>query len=181
MTMPDKVLKLWHRIGELHAFFVVLFLVATTLLVFVQVLLRYVFNAPLMGIEEFLLLPVAWLYMLGAAYASHVRGHIDCGIIMLYVKRPLTYKLLKLFRSGLVLAVCLWLLGWSWWYLRYTIRVDKESPLGYIRMVYVDSSVFYGVLLMTVYSFVEFLDWFLITIGKKGVKTVETGETANAD
>ncbi len=179
--MLDKMQKLWRGIGELHAFFVVLFLVATTLLVFIQVLLRYVFNAPLMGIEEFLLLPVAWLYLLGAAYASYTRGHIDCGIIMLYVKRPMTYKLLKLLRSGLVFAVCLWLLWWSWWYLKYTIRVDKESPLGYIRMVYVDSSVFYGILLMTIYSLVEFVDWFLIAIGKKKVKTVETEEDKNVD
>lgn len=167
MIESDRMLKLWRWIGEFHSLLVVSFLIVTVLLVFFQVLLRYIFNAPLMGIEEFLLLPVAWLYMLGAAYASYMRGHIDCGIVMLYVKKPMTYKLLKLFRSMLVLIVCVWLLRWSWWYLKYAVKTDKESPLGYVRMLYVDSSVFCGMALMTTYSFVEFVDWFLIAIGRK--------------
>ena len=181
MKIPAPLLTLWNRIGALHACAVVILLVLTCGLVFIQVLLRYVFNAPLMGIEEFLLFPVAWLYLLGAALASYSRAHIDCGIILLYVKRPTTYKLLKLLRSVLVLAVCVWLLYWSWWYYKYTIRVDKESPLGYLKMVWVDSSVFYGMLLMTVYSFVEMLDWFLIAIGKKECKFVPIGGEENAD
>ncbi len=185
MKIPEKALKFWDLVGQVHGFLVVFFLVATAMLVFIQVLLRYIFNAPLMGIEEFLLPPMAWLYMLGAAYASYSRAHIDCGIILLYVKRPMTYKLLKLFRSALVLAVCIWLLGWAWWYNKYTIRMDKEGPLGYIRMVYVDTSVFYGIALMTIYSFVEFADWLLVAIGKKELKPAElaalAGGGANAD
>ena len=175
---------MWDLIGKFHGFVVVVLLVSTTLLVFGQVLLRYVFNAPLMGIEEILLLPVAWLYMLAAAYASYCRAHIDCGIVLQHVKRPMTYKLLKLFRSTIVLSVCLWLLYWSWWYHQHTVRMDKEGPLGYIRMIYVDTSVFYGFLFMTIYSFVEFVDWFLITIGKKELKmdnTLLVGGKTDAD
>ena len=167
MKIPYSLLKFWASIGKVHGFLMVFFLVGTTLLVFVQVVLRYLFNAPLMGIEEFLLFPMAWLYMGGAAYASYHRAHIDCGIIMLYIKRPMTFKIIKLLRSAVVLGVCLWLLKWSWWYFQYLIRIDKYSPLGYIRLVYVESSVFFGILLMTIYSFVEFADWLLIFVGKK--------------
>lgn len=172
MKIPSAIEKKWDLLGKINGFFVVLFLVGVTLLVFVQVILRYVFNAPLMGIEEFLLLPIAWLYMLGAAFASYHRAHIDCGIIMLYIERPMTYKILKFLRSAVVLGVCLWLLKWSWWYFQYLVRVDKYSPLGYIRLVYVESSVFFGILLMTIYSFVEFADWLLILLGKKEINFV---------
>ncbi len=133
----------------------VFFLIGTTLLVFVQVILRYLFNAPLWVSRNFFCSrwhgSIWW-----PRYASYHRAHIDCGIIMLYIKRPMTFKIIKLPRAAVVLGVCLWLLKWSWWYFQYLIRIDKYSPLGYIRLVYVESSVFFGILLMTIYSFVEF-------------------------
>ena len=65
-------------IGVLLAF------VAASLIVY-QVILRYVFKAPLMGIEELLIFPTIWLYMLGGANASQQRNHIECGILTLYM------------------------------------------------------------------------------------------------
>lgn len=174
-SSDSKILHFWNLLGKLHGFLVVCLLVTVMLLVFVQVVLRYVFNAPLMGIEDYLLFPIAWLYLLGAAYASYHRAHIDCGIIMLYIKRPTTYKVLKFARSVISFAVCAWLLKWSWWYYQYLMRVDKVSSLGYIKMVYVESAAFYGILFMTIYTFVELFDWFLILIGKKEIKFVPIG------
>ena len=54
----------------------------------VQVILRYVFKAPLMGTEELLQFPTIWMYMLGAAMASITRTHIECGVLAVYVKSP---------------------------------------------------------------------------------------------
>lgn len=175
MKLPDSVVKGWNIIGKIQGAVVVFFLVFTMALIFAQVILRYVFNAPLLGIEDYLLIPIAWMYMIGAALASFHRAHIDCGIILLYIKRKTTYKLLMLMRSALMLGVCLWLLKWAYWYWLYLLRVDKTSALGYIRMVYVESAAFFGILLMTIFAAVEFADWALIMSGKKEVNFVPIG------
>lgn len=62
-----KFLKWFYGIQDIVA---VGLMSLATLLVFIQVLLRYVFKAPLMGIEELLLFPSIWLYMVGGANAS---------------------------------------------------------------------------------------------------------------
>jgi len=51
-----------------------------TLTVVLQVLLRYVFKAPLFGLEEFSRLIAVWVYFLGAIFGikqdSHVQGDV---------------------------------------------------------------------------------------------------------
>ena len=179
--LTDNVKKTWKFIGDALGAVVVFFLVFTMILIFVQVILRYVFNAPLLGIEDYLLIPVAWMYLIGAALASFYRAHIDCGIILLYIKRKTTYKILMLMRSAVMLGVCLWLLKWAYWYFKYLLRIDKTSALGYIKMVYVETSVFFGILLMTIFTAVEFADWLLIMSGKKDVDFVPVGGGVNND
>ena len=51
-------------------------LLGIAILVFIQVILRYVLHHPLMGIEELLLFPTIWLYFLGSANASVEHTHI---------------------------------------------------------------------------------------------------------
>lgn len=43
---------------------------------FVQVITRYVLQIPVMGLEETMLYPTLWLYMLGAVNASRENTHI---------------------------------------------------------------------------------------------------------
>ena len=45
-----------------------------------EVFARYVLKSSLMGIEELMLFPIIWLYMLGGANASYEKSHIECGI-----------------------------------------------------------------------------------------------------
>ncbi|MFR5011834.1 MAG: hypothetical protein ACLTDI_13210 [Acutalibacteraceae bacterium] len=40
-----------------------------------------------MGIEELMLFPIIWLYMLGGANASYEKSHIECGILTLISRR----------------------------------------------------------------------------------------------
>ena len=50
-----------------------------------EVFARYVLKSSLMGIEELMLFPIIWLYMLGGANASYENSHIECGILTLYI------------------------------------------------------------------------------------------------
>lgn len=121
-------------------------------LVVIQVLLRYVFQAPLMGIEELMLFPTIWLYMLGGAMASQKRNHITCGILTLYIKRDLSMRIFNIVKSLVAFTVSVWLTYWAYWYFLYSFKVWKFSDLLYIPMFFGESAIFIGLLLMTLYA-----------------------------
>jgi TRAP-type transport system small permease protein len=132
---------------------VTLFLILVLpLLVFIQVLLRYVFKAPLMGIEELMLFPTIWLYMLGGANASMERNHISCGVFTIYIKKEKTKNFFDLITSILSFLISSWLAYWAFQYFLYSFKVWKVSNLLYIPMFIGESAVFVGVFLMTLYA-----------------------------
>lgn len=150
-------------IGRIMAFIqkTVSFILAVLIpvLIVVQVFLRYVLQAPLMGIEELLIFPTIWLYMLGGANASQQRNHISCGILTLYIKRPLTMKLFNISKALISLIVSIWLTYWSYWYFVYSLTRWKLSDLLYIPLFFGESAVFIGIVLMTIYTLGELVDY----------------------
>ena len=72
------ILKKWRLINsfveekayKIQGVLLFIILLGIAILVFIQVILRYVLHHPLMGIEELLLFPTIWLYVLGSANAS---------------------------------------------------------------------------------------------------------------
>jgi len=140
------------RLQKAQRFVTLCLILILPLLVFVQVLLRYVFKAPLMGIEELMLFPTIWLYMLGGANASMERNHISCGVLTLYIKREKTNHLFNLVTSILSFLISTWLTFWAFKYFLYSFKVWKVSNLLYIPMFIGESAVFVGVLIMTLYA-----------------------------
>lgn len=67
-----------------------------TVAIFVQIILRYIFHAPLFGIEEIVILTAAWLYFIGVAYTTKTEGHVKVDIITLFSKNRLFLKWNKL-------------------------------------------------------------------------------------
>lgn len=131
--------------------------VFVTSLVVVQVVLRYVFQVPLMGIEELLLFPIVWLYMLGGVNASETKTHIECGVLTVYIKKAKTMKLLMITKTLISSVVGMWLLYWSYWFFEYSFTRWKTSDLLYIPMFLGESSVFIGILLMVIYAIAQLI------------------------
>lgn len=143
---------------KLQKFITVVLAISVLLLVVGQVLLRYVFKAPLMGIEELLFFPTIWLYMLGGANASQERSHISCGILTLYIKKPLTMMKFNIMKNTVSIIVGVWLLYWAYWLFTYSLNLWKTSDLLYIPMFFMESAPFIGLLLMVFYGVIEWLD-----------------------
>ena len=123
----------------------------------IQVLLRYVFKAPLLGIEEFLQFPTVWLYMLGGALASVLHSHIECGVLSVYLKSDRALAVLGIIKALVSAVVGCWLTYWCWWYLLYSLDKWKISDLLHIPQFLGDSALFVGVLLMTIYAIADFI------------------------
>ena len=73
------------------------------ILMFTQVIMRYVLESPFAGIEEAAILLAVWVSFLGMGYATKQRSHIHGGIVGLIVYDPFKISLLRLFVS----VICL--------------------------------------------------------------------------
>lgn len=119
---------------------------------FVQVITRYVLEIPVMGLEESLLYPTLWLYVLGAVNASRENTHIRANVLEIFLKTKRQVVGLAIVGEVLSLVVGCWLTYWAWDFTKYSLRVWKESPTLYLPTFYVDVSLFIGMVLMMLYT-----------------------------
>ena len=87
-------------------FFIIVFGLCLAVLMFTQVVLRYVFASPFVGIEELSLLFGAWFYFLGVAYVTRNGEHIHGGILTMVVKKRNTVRAVRLVMTVLSIAAC---------------------------------------------------------------------------
>lgn len=136
----------WQGIEKTQQSLLLVLALCFTLLVFVQVILRYLFHHPLMGIEELVLFPCIWLYFLGSAYASWRRAQIKAQVLDLFLKGRRSVEGTKIVTGVIVIGLCGWLTYWAYDFFVYAISVAKLSPTLYIPLVYAECSsslVFY--------------------------------------
>ena len=86
--------------------FIIVFGLCLAVLMFTQVVLRYVFASPFVGIEELSLLFGAWFYFLGVAYVTRNGEHIHGGILTMVVKTQNTVRTVRLLMTVLSIAAC---------------------------------------------------------------------------
>ena len=86
--------------------FIIAFGLCLAGLMFAQVLLRYVFASPFVGIEELSLLFGAWFYFLGIAYVTRNGEHIHGGILTMVVANPNAVRAVRLLMTLLGIAAC---------------------------------------------------------------------------
>ena len=119
---------------------------------FVQVITRYVLEIPVMGLEESLLYPTPWLYMLGAVNASRENTHIRANVLEIFLSSERQHQVLAIISEVISLAVGLWLTSWAWDFWKYSQRVWRESPTLYLPTFYVDAALFIGMVLMMAFT-----------------------------
>ncbi len=139
---------------------------------FVQVVTRYVLEVPVMGLEETMLYPTIWLYMLGAINASRENTQIRANVLEIFIKTERGHAILAVIGESLSLIVSLWLTWWAWDFTRYVMRVWKESPTLYIPTFYADVALIVALVMMTLFT-----AWHL----SRHVRALVTGNYAVGD
>ena len=124
---------------------------------FIQVVTRYVFKIPVMGLEEVLIYFALWLYVLGSVNASREDTQITANVLDVFLKTERSKLTIRVIGDVLGLVVALWLTWWAWDYFRYALRVWKLSPTRYIPTFYAECSLFIGLALMTIYGSAHFI------------------------
>ncbi|WP_170576450.1 TRAP transporter small permease [Ruegeria atlantica] len=125
---------------------------------FVQVITRYVLEIPVMGLEESLLYPTLWLYMMGAVNASRENTHIRANVLEIFLSTERQHQALAVIGEIISLIVGIWLTTWAWDFTKYSMRVWRESPTLYLPTFYVDVALFVGMVLMMIFT-----TWHLLT------------------
>jgi TRAP-type C4-dicarboxylate transport system permease small subunit len=119
---------------------------------FIQVVMRYVLQIPLMGIEEILIFPTLWLYFLGSINASREDTQIKANVLDVFLKTDHSRLVVRVIADLFSLGISVWLTWWTWNYFLYALRVGKESPTLYIPTFYAESALFIGMAAMTAYT-----------------------------
>ena len=80
------MLRLIHKLEEN---IVALLLVAMTLLVFIEVVMRFGFNSGLIWIQEATLYTSAWFVLFGASYGVRIGAHIGVDVAVKLLPEPM--------------------------------------------------------------------------------------------
>lgn len=159
-------LKIWNGLIHLQRWFMIVGGCFVTVLVFVEVLLRYVFGSPLFGVEELVCLIAIWLYFIGASYGAYERSHIKAELVHLWFKTPRSYALVRSLSSFITFVLSVIMVRWSYPYLVWGITKGETSQALLVPMVLSQSAIFFGAVLMSLYFLVELVDYILQSLGE---------------
>lgn len=133
---------------------------------FYQVLMRYVFELPVMGLDEMLVYPTLWLYLLGSVNAAREDTQIKANVLDVFLKTEKAKLIVRVIADTMSVIVSSWLTYWAWDYFLYAKKVWKESPTLYIPTFWAECSLFIGMTLMTLYGC-----WYLLKNIRKLART----------
>lgn len=105
-----------------------------------------------------LLFPTTWAYLIGSIKASADKNQIVARVLEVFMKKQKTIYLVRTVASVLSGIVLIWLSYWGYDYLKYALRVQKESPTLFIPMIWSEALVFISMACMTFYTVLEFLE-----------------------
>lgn len=168
--------KFWKYLGMIQKIIMVLSSMAILGLVLVQVALRYIFKVPLMGVEEAATMTGFWLYFMGAAWGTAERTHIKADLMQAVIKNPKKLVWVKTITALIAVVLAAMMVYWGYGFFQWGLQKGQASPTLMIPMIYSQSSIFLGAILMFFYFCVELLDYFLQAIGRKPLDDGETCE-----
>lgn len=127
-------------------------IVSIMALVSIQVILRYVFEYPVILVEELLIFPTVWMYFLGSAMASKDKTQINASLAVLVIKDKKKLTVINAIAMLISTLISFWLLTWAFEYLQYSYKVWKTTSYAFIPLFFVESATFFGFTLITFYT-----------------------------
>ena len=165
--MKKFFLFIWHGVVRLQRWFIITAGCVITVLVFIEVMLRYVFESPLFGIEELIVVIAMWLYFIGASLGAYDRTHIKADVIHVWVKSARGMAIIHTINSVITVTLSAIMAVWCYDYFIFGIEMGGATPALRLPLVIPQSAVFVGAILMTIYFFVELVDNFRNAISKE--------------
>ena len=141
--------------------FIVAFGLCLAGLMFTQVVLRYAFASPFVGIEELSLLFGAWFYFLGIAYVTRDGEHIHGGILTMVVRSPTAVQSVRLVVTVLGVGACAVFGYFAIKYALFEIQTGRLSSYMRWPKGMWSASLILGFVATTIYMMLQALHQFL--------------------
>jgi len=122
-----------------------------TFAIFIQVVLRYIFSAPLFGLEEISLLVVSWFYFIGIAYSIYKESFVKADILSLIIKSPRIRKRFNIANLILATVGALLLFFYGLKYALWSSRAHLVTPHFLVSPNFGFSALVVGGLLMSLH------------------------------
>ena len=130
-------------------------------LMFIQVVLRYGFASPFVGIEELSLLFGAWFYFLGIAYVTRDGEHIHGGILTMVVTNRTAVQAVRLVVTVLGIGACAVFGYFAIKYALFEIQTGRLSSYMRWPKGWWSASLIFGFVATTIYMVLQGVHQFL--------------------
>lgn len=151
---------MWRRLIILWRVIAVAATCACLLLVLAEVILRYVLKHPLMGIEELTTMIGMWAFFTGAVIGSYERSHVKAEVVQVFfTENSRGLIIVRAVCAFIALGLACYVSIWGYDYLVWGIQMDVRSGTLFIPMVYSQSAISLGVMIMAFYFLIEFIDY----------------------
>lgn len=127
--------------------------IALVLLVCWAVVLRYILQLDLYGIEEIEVLIGFWLYFVAGVYGSYKGTQISADILNVLVKNMRVKRFFNIVANIVAFLMVSVFAYWSWDLLMFSIQKRPVTAVWRIPMFYTYLPVVLGFILMAVYAF----------------------------
>ena len=168
----------WKALYKFLRFGLVVSACLVTLITFAAVIARAM-NVNSLGYEEILIICAFWLYMLGAAYGSYENSHITADIIVVMMPEGLKKSLIALLRNILTLVLGVIFLLWALQLFQWTVEMQSKTPVWRIPVTVAQSSLLFGLSIVTFYNIVYLYDETKLFIGRYITKKIAVDSSSN--
>ncbi|MCD7983463.1 MAG: TRAP transporter small permease subunit [Desulfovibrio sp.] len=120
-----------------------------------QVLLRYILEMPIMWLDESIIFPAVWLYMLGCANASRENTQIVAKILPVFFSGPRQTAFFDLCAQCFSAVISCWLTWYAVEYFFYTFEADRKTGYLFLPMTIGETALCAGMLLVTWYTLLQ--------------------------
>uniref|UniRef100_UPI003B51B06D TRAP transporter small permease n=1 Tax=Roseovarius indicus TaxID=540747 RepID=UPI003B51B06D len=152
---------LWDGLLRLQRLIMLAAIVFTTTAIMIEVVMRYIFSSSIIGVQELAAYSALWLYFSGAAYGTYTRVHITAELTHLVFRSPRQMLALKFLTNLISFGLLAYIVPWGWRYLEWGLTRHEQSSSTFLGstydIVFFQSAIFYGIVLMAFYFFVETL------------------------
>lgn len=176
VILKKLVDSIWVFLLKVQRLILVISVCISTTAVFTEVILRYFFKTSFVGIEELAAYFAFWMYFIGASYGAYERSHIKAELTHLVFGTSLNYAKCRAVTSFIAFAAATYVIPWAYDYTVWGFVRGEQSRSTLFGstypVVYFQLSIFVGLILMSFYFLVEFIQWVKI-IRHKGPLPVE--------
>lgn len=168
--------RLWLGFARIQRAVLFVLCIATTIIVGLACILRYLFHTDLLAYTEYLLIVAFWLYMIGGTHGSYEKSHISADILSVYMKDGMATDILNLIKLTLSLALSAVFLIWAVKFAVFSFRLGGRTPVLQIPRILGEVSIAAGYAFITFYNLVYFLEGILLFRKKRVKKNLIGGE-----